>query len=83
MTSLTKRLVLKGIRQDIEYEEESVHTSPAFAQNVTVSVDKKVKDSILHMMTMPVSALQPTALQNPVANPLCAFLRAPNTHIIK
>ena len=44
---------------------------------------KKVKDNALCMITMLVIALQPTAPQNPAANPLHTLLMAPNTLVIK
>ena len=50
-TSLTERQAGKGTRQDMEYEEESVHNTPAIAWNAIISVAKKVEDNILHMMT--------------------------------
>ena len=83
MMSLTDRLVGKGTRQDMEYEEELVHNALAIAQNAIISVAKKVEDNIVHIMTAPIIALQPTILQNPVANPLCTLLKAPNTLVIK
>ena len=69
--------------QDMEYEEELVHNSLVVARNAIVSVAKKVKDNVLHMMTLPIIAPQPAALQNPVANPLHTLLKAPNAFIIK
>ena len=83
MISLTKRLVGKGTRQDMEYEEELVHNALAIAQNAIVLVAKKVEDNILHVITAPVAALQPAAPQDPVANPPCALLKAPNALVIK
>ena len=48
MTSLTKRLVGEGTRQDMEYKEvELVHNVPAIAQNAIILVAKKVKDNVL------------------------------------
>ena len=58
MTSLTERLMGKGTGQAMEYEEELVHNVPVAAQNAIVSVAKKVKDNVLHMMTALVIALQ-------------------------
>ena len=51
MMCLTKRLLGKGTRQDMEYEEELMHNVPAIAWNAIVSVAKKVEDNFLHMMT--------------------------------
>ena len=53
MTSLTKRLMGKGTGQAMEYEEESVHNVPTAAHNAVVSMAKKVKDNVLHVMTTP------------------------------
>ena len=50
MKGLT-RLVGKGTRQAMEYEEESVHNAPAIAQNAIVSESNKVEDNILYVMT--------------------------------
>ena len=51
MTNLIERLTGKAIGQAMEYEEESVHNVLTAAQNAIVSIAKKVKDNILHMMT--------------------------------
>ena len=59
MMSLTERLVGKGNRQDMEYEEELVHNAPAIAQNAIVLVAKKVEDNVLRMITALVSCHQP------------------------
>ena len=67
----------------MEYEEESIHNVLMAAQNTIVSIAKKVKDNILHVMTTLVIALQPTMLQTPVANLLHALVRAPNTLVDK
>ena len=83
ITSLTKRLVGEGTSQDIEYKQEVVQNTPSIAQNTVVSVAKKVEDNVLHMMTAPVVALQPTVPQAPMVNPLCALLKAPNALVIK
>ena len=60
MTSLTKRLMGKGTRQAMEYEEELVHNVSMAAQNTIISVAKKVEDNVLHMITTPVVATQST-----------------------
>ena len=83
MMSLTKRLAGEGTRQDMEYEEELVHNALAIAQSAFISVAKKVEDNILCMMTAPVATPQPTKLQNPMANPPCTLLKAPDTLVIK
>ena len=84
MTSLTKRLTGKSTGQAMEYKEESVHNVPAAAQNAIVFIVKKVEDSILHIMTMPVIITPPSAMpKTPVANPLGTLLRAPNALVIK
>ena len=59
--SLTEWLVGKGNRQDIEYEEELVHNTPAIAQNAIVLVARKVEDNVLCVINAPVAILQPTA----------------------
>ena len=73
----------KGTGQVIEYEAESVHNVLAAAWNTIVSVAKKVKDNVLHMMTAPVIVLQSAVPQNPVANPPHTLLRSPNALVIK
>ena len=83
MTSLTKRLTGKGIRQVMEYEEELVHNVPTAAQNAIVSVPKKVEDNVLHVMTTLVIKLSSAMPQTPAVNPPSALLRAPNALIIK
>ena len=83
MTNLTKRLTGKGTRQAIEYEEELVHNVLTAAQNAIVSIARKVKDNILHVMTTPVITPPSTEPKTPAANLLSALLREPNTLIIK
>ena len=56
MTSLTKRLAGKGTGQAMEYKEESVHSALTIAPNAIVFIVKKVEDSTLWVMTMPVIA---------------------------
>ena len=74
MTSLTKRLTGEGTGQAMEYEEELVHNVLTAAQNAIVSIAKKVKDNVLHVMTVLVivpcsplhsKAQRPTLLQVP------------------
>ena len=60
MMTLTKGLVGKGTRQDMEYVEELVHNVPAIAQNAIVLVAKKVEDNVLHVLIVPVTMPQPT-----------------------
>ena len=60
-----------------------MHNVPAITWNAIVSVAKKVEDNILHIITAPIVMQQPAALQDPVANPPSALLKAPNTLIIK
>ena len=83
MTSLTERLMGKGIGQAIEYKEVSVHNVPTAAHNAIVSVARKVEDNILHVMTVPVITLPSAALKAPATDPLSALLRVPNALIIK
>ena len=83
MTSLTKRLTGEGTVQAMEYEEELVHNVLTAAQNAVVSIAKKVKDNVLHMMTVLVIVPQSTAQQSPAANLPHALLRVPNAFIIK
>ena len=52
MTSQTERLIGKGTRQVMEYEEELVHNMLTAARNAVVSIAKKVKDNILRVMTV-------------------------------
>ena len=73
MTSLTERPAGKGSGQAMEYEEQLVHNIPAVAQNAIMSIDKKVNDNILHIMTGPIIVPQPAALQNPVGQPAACF----------
>ena len=69
MTSLTERLTGKGTGQAMEYEEELVHNTLMAARNTAVSIAKKVKDNVLHVMTAPV-IMPPSAMpKNPEANP--------------
>ena len=42
MTSLTKRLVVEGVRYEMAYVEELVHNALPIAQNDVVSMAKKV-----------------------------------------
>ena len=83
MTSITKRLVNKGTRHALKYEEELVHSAMAVSQNAIICMAKKVEDNVLLVMTVPVYAPQPITAQNPVATPLCTLLKAPNALIIK
>ena len=66
----------------MEYEEDLVHNVWAITQNAIMFITFKVKDNVLHMMAVLVSTLQPSTLQNPVANPLCTLLKVPNALII-
>ena len=83
MSNLTERLVGKGTGQEIEYEQESVHSLPAAAHNLLVSADLKVKDNILWVMTSPLIALKAAAPSNPAARLLHTLLKAPNALLIK
>ena len=83
MTSLTKRLTGKGTGQAMEYKEESVHNVPPAAQNAIVSIDKKVKDNILHVMTAPVIMPPSAAPKTSAASPPRVLLKAPNALVIK
>ena len=83
MTSLTKRLMGKGTRWAMKHKEELVHNMMAVARNAVMSVAKKVKDNVLHMMTALDIVLQPTVLQNPVSNILYALLKTPNALVLK
>ena len=62
MTSLIKMLVGEGTGQAMEYEEELVQNVPSIYQNAIVSLAKKVKDNILHMMIAPIITLLPAIL---------------------
>ena len=83
MTSLTKRLTGKGTGQAMEYEEESVHNVPTAAQNTIVSMAKKVKDNVLHVMTVLVVMLPSATLKIPEVNPLGVLPKTPNALVIK
>ena len=84
MTSLTERLTGEGTRQAMEYEEELVHNVLTAAQNAIVSIAKKVKDNILHVMTAPViMPVHPPCCKPQWPTHLHALLRAPNALIIK
>ena len=83
MMSLTERLAGEGTRQDMEFEEDLVHNVLAITWNSIISVAKKVEDSILYMMTAPVITLQPSTLQDPVANLPRALFKVPNALVIK
>ena len=73
----------KGIRQVMEYEEEWVHNMPMVARNPVVSMAKKVKDNVLHVMIALVVTLLSTTLKTPEANPPGVLPKAPNALIIK
>ena len=83
MTSLTKKLMGKGIGQAMEYEEELVHNVPMAARNAIVSIAKKVKDNVLHVMTTPVITPPSATPKAPETNPPSALLRATNALVIK
>ena len=83
MTSLTERLTGEGTGQAMEYEEELVHNVPMAAHNAIVSMAKKVKDNILHVMTAPVVTPPSACLKTPEANPPGVLPKAPNALIIK
>ena len=83
ITSLTKRLMGEGTWQAIEYKEELVHNVPTAAHNAIVSIEKKIEDNVLCIITIPVITQPSTVPKSPVANPLGDLLRAPNALIIK
>ena len=83
MTSLTKKLIGEGTGQAMEYEEELVHSVLTAAWNAVVFLAKKVKDSILHVMTMLVILLPSAAPKTPAANLPSTLLRAPYALVIK
>ena len=83
ITSLTKRLTGKGTRQAMEYEEELVHNVLTASHNAIVSIARKVKDTVLCIMTMPVIMPPSTVQKTPAANPPSALLWAPNALVIK
>ena len=60
-----------------------VHKVLAIAQNAIMSVAKKVKDNIIHMINATVIMMQPTVLENPVAYLPCTLLKVPNGLVIK
>ena len=83
MTSLTERLTGKGTGQVMEYKEESVHNVPMAAHNAVVSVAKKVKDNVLHVMTTLVITPPSAMLKIPEANPPGILPKAHNALVIK
>ena len=83
MTSLTKRLMVEGTGQAMEYKKELVHNVPTAAHNAIMSIAKKVEDSILHVMTVLVIMLPSAALKDPASNPPGALPRVPNNLVIK
>ena len=68
ITSLTERLVGKGIRHDMKYEEQLMHNAPAIAQNGVMFETLKVENNTLHIMTALVIMPQPATLTNLLAN---------------
>ena len=82
ITSLTKRLMGKGTRQAMEFEEELVHNVPTVAQNAIVFVAKKVKDNVLCVMTAPVITLPSAMPKIPKANLQGILPRVPNALVI-
>ena len=83
MTSLTKRLTGEGTGQAMEYKKELVHNMPTAARNAIVSVAKKVKDNVLHVMTALV-VMPPSAMPKiPEANLLGILPKVPNALVIK
>ena len=83
MTSLTKRLTGEGTGQAMEYKEELVHNAPTAARNAVVSVAKKIKDNVLHVITAPVITLPSAVPETPEADPPGALPKAPNALVIK
>ena len=83
MTSLTERLTGKGTGQAMEYGEESVHNVSTAARNAIVSIAKKDKDNVLHVITMPVITLPSAVLKSPAANPPSTLLRPPKALVTK
>ena len=83
MTSLTERLTGKGTGQVMEYKEELVHNVLTAAQNAMVSVAKKVKDNVLHMMIALVVTPPSATPKIPEANPPGALPKTPNALVIK
>ena len=83
MTSLTERLTGKGTGQAMEYKEELVHNTPMAAHNTAVSIAKKVKDNILHVMTALVITPPSAMPKTPEANLLGILPKVPNALIIK
>ena len=57
MASLTERLVGKGKRWGMEYEDELVHNTLAVTHNAVVSVASKVKENTLWVINALVIAL--------------------------
>ena len=66
----------------MEYEEELVHNVPA-ARNAIVSMAKKIKDNVLHVMTAPVVTPPSATPKTPEANLLGVLPKAPNALVIK
>ena len=83
MTSLTERLISEGTGQAMDYKEESVHNVPTPAWNAVVSMEKKVEDNVLHVMTAPVIMPSSATPKSPVTNPPSTLLKASNALVIK
>ena len=84
MTSLTKRLTGKGTRQAMEYEGGvGAQCADGCPQHAIVSMAKKVKDNVLHVMTAPVIMPLSTTPKIPEANPPGILPKAPNALVIK
>ena len=83
MTGLTKRVVGKGTRCEMEYEEDLMHNMLAISQNTVVSMANNARDNIPCIMMLPVIAPQQTISSNPASNPLYALLKVPNILVVK
>ena len=67
----------------MEYNKESVHNVLAVTYNAVVFIALKFRDNVLHIMMVPITALQPAMRSNPVAKLIHALLKVPNALVIK
>ena len=52
MTSLKKRLMLKGTRRYIEYNKQSVYNAPIPTKNAVIFTASKVEDNAVCIITV-------------------------------
>ena len=67
----------------MEYKEELVHNALMAARNAVMSMAKKVKDNVLHVMTAPVVTLPSAVPTTQEADSPGVLPKAPNALVIK